>query len=176
MRYCVVITCLLMCGAAGGFPREPQPGATTWGYIEAVDGQAVTLDDGTVLRLTDKSEVVRTDGAPGELVDVVKNLKAVAEVGQDGTVARMELFRRANWQETYLVTMSTAGANLTSATVDGRVYPRSLALTRGSFAYRSPYTRASLEGDVTYQPEKGATAPPEVRFVGYYAEAAAIDA
>jgi hypothetical protein len=154
-----------MCGAAGGFPREPQPGTTTWGYIEAVDGQAVTLDDGTVLRLTEKSEIVKTDGTAGALVDVVKNLKAVADIAQDGTVGRMELLRRPSWQETYLATMGTAGANITSAIVKGRTYPRSLALLRGSFAYRSQYTRASLEGDVTYQPEKGATAPPGVRFV-----------
>jgi hypothetical protein len=164
MRHGVLIGCLLVCGVAAGFPREPQPGATTWGYVEAVEGQAVTLDDGTVLRLTDKTQVIRTDGTPGALADVVRNVKAVAAIAEDGTVARLELFRRPDWQETYLVSTSTAGANIVSVAVNGRVYPRSLALLRGSFSYRSQYTRACFEGDVTYRPDKGPTAPPKVRF------------
>ena len=169
MRYVVAASCLLISVAAGGFPPQPQPGRTTWGYIEAVEGQAITLDDGMILRLTDATQIVRTDGTPGDLADAVKSLKAVAQIGKDGAVARLELFRRPAWQETYLATTSTAGANIVSATIDGRTYPRSLAMLRGAFKYTSQYGRASLEGDVTYRPDagapsKGAAPPASVRF------------
>lgn len=164
MRYHILAGCLLVCGAAGAFPREPEPGTTTWGYIEGIEGLAATLDDGTVLRLSHKTQVIKLDGSPGTLADVVQNVKAVAQIADDGTVARLELFRRPNWRETYLATMGTAGANTVSVTVDDQVHPRSLALLRASFAYRNQYTRAFLEGDVTYRPEKGETPPARARF------------
>jgi len=164
MRYYTLPVCLFICGAAAAFPRQPQPGTTTWGYVEAVDGQAVTLDDGTVLRVTDKTQIIRLDGTPGTIADVVKSLKAVATIADDGALARLELLRRPNWQETYLATVSAAGANVVSATVGGKAYPRSLSLVRASFLYRNQYSQGWLEGDVTYQPDKGTTAPPKVRF------------
>jgi len=169
MRYVVAASCLLISVAAGGFPQQPQPGTTTWGYIEAIEGQAITLDDGMVLRLTDATQIVRTDGTPGDLADAVKSLKAVAQIGEDGAVSRLELFRRPPWQETYLATTSTVGANIVSTTIDGRTHPRSLAMLRGAFTHTSQYSRASLEGDVTYRPEggtpaKGATPPASVQF------------
>ncbi len=163
MRWFVVIAALW--AAAGACAELSADAVSTWGYVESVEGLAVTLDDGSILRLTDKTAVISFDGGAGKLDEIAQGVKVVATLAEDGSVSRVELFRPPPEAETFLSTMNTAGANIVPATVDGRVHPRSLALVKASFAFNNQYdAAASLVGGVTYQPPKGTTQPGAARF------------
>ena len=148
MAIAVAVTAL---GAAA--QEEAAAPTSTWGYVGAVDGLVVTLDDGQKLELTEATTVIKLDGTPGAAADIIKGLKAIVARGADGKVTRVELLPGPVAPEYYLSAMTVRGASVVPVEIKGRVYPRSLALVQGSVAARSDAVQ--LEGEVAYRPEGG---------------------
>lgn len=160
------ITCVLTQFALAALPAlaQQQPQTIVWGYVNSIDGLAVTLDDGTLVRLTEQAAITKLDGAAGTLDDIVKNLKLVATVGPDGLAKSVQLFRPPSFQELFLTQLTTAGANMVSVTVDQKLYTRSLALLKATFSAGSE-SYVALETGMAYLPPEGAQAPPSARFI-----------
>jgi hypothetical protein len=155
----IVAVALASCATGQEDAAQPPTGAT-WGYVGKVEGAVITLDDGQTLELAEGAQVIKLDGTVGAPTDILKGLKAVAQRDGAGKVTRLELLPAPPAPEYYLSAMTVRGATVVPAEIDGRVYPRSLALLQGSVAARSDVVR--LEGEVAYQPQGGG--PNAARF------------
>jgi len=153
---------LLILLAVSFSPASADTSRTVWGYVDSVDGASVTLDDGTVLRLTDATKVINTDGSEGTPADIAKGLKIDFTLDAAGNVTRAELLPRPLAPEFYLTTLTVRGATTVAAETKGRVYPRSLSAVKATFPVRGDCF--ALVGGVAYLPSKDAKAPASVRF------------
>ena len=158
----LVLGALLGVAAGSLLAQQPAPIASTWGYVEKLEGRTLTLDDGTALELPEAVTITNLQGEPGTLEDVTRGLRALATFAGDGSVEQVELLSPPRVQELYLTKTTTWGANVVAANVQGRVYPRSLATTRATFALQ--YNWNGLTGSVAYQPPADGGAAPEARF------------
>jgi hypothetical protein len=138
------------------FPLAAQEGALpaglVWGYIDNVDGLALTLDDGTTLKLNDTTKVIRLDGADGTPKDIAKGLRAELNIDAQGTVTRLELLPAPLAPEFYLSNLTVRGASGVRASVGGRTYPRSLSALKASFVGQA--SAVALVGGVAFTPPK----------------------
>ena len=132
--------------------QAPPAAGLTWGYIDNVDGLALTLDDGTTVTLADGTKVVRLDGSDGSPADIAKGLRAELNVDAQGTVTRLELLPAPLAPEAYLTNLTVRGAIGLRATVGGRTYPRSLSAIKASFVGQA--NMAALVGGVAFVPPK----------------------
>jgi TolB-like protein len=142
---------LLALSLASTQPAPPAAGLT-WGYVDNIDGQALTLDDGTTVKLGDATKVVRLDGTDGTPADVAKGLRAELTLDAQGTVTRLELLPTPLAPEAYLSNLTVRGAIGLRATVGGRTYPRSLAAIKATFVGQA--NMAALVGGVAFVPPK----------------------
>jgi hypothetical protein len=143
----LALTWLTACGTVA-----QQAAGPTWGYVDSLDGQTLTLDDGTVAKLTDGTKVVRADGADGTPQDLTRGARVVVVLDAEGTAGRVEVLPAPPAPEYYLTALSVRGATNMRAQAGGRTYPRSLAALKASFVTRPDV--ASLVGGVAYLPAK----------------------
>ncbi len=132
-------------------PAQLAPGLT-WGYVDNLDGLALTLDDGTTLSLADSTKVIRLDGSDGSPADIAKGLRVEVSIDAQGAVTRLELLPAPLAPEAYLTNLTVRGAIGVRATVGGRTYPRSLSALRASFVGQA--SMAALVGGVAFVPPK----------------------
>jgi TolB-like protein len=148
------VICLAVLGGALAAAAEEAgvaPGLT-WGYVDSVDGLALTLDDGTTVKLSDGTKIVRLDGGDGTPADIARGLRAELTIDAQGAVTRLELLPAPLAPEVYLTSLTVRGATGVRATVAGRTYPRSLSAIKASFAGTA--NTVALVGGVAFLPPK----------------------
>ncbi|MBM3501862.1 MAG: hypothetical protein FJX74_24680 [Armatimonadetes bacterium] len=139
----------------------PPAAGLTWGYIDNVDGAALTLDDGTTITLAEGVKIVRLDGSEGSAADIAKGLRVELHLDAQGAATRLELLPAPLAPEAYLTALTVRGATGARATVGGRTYPRSLSAIKASFVGQA--NMAALVGGVAFLPPKDAK-PAAARF------------
>jgi len=155
----IAAACLGIATSPPPAPAQEAPAApvSTWGYIDNVDGLAITLDDGTTVKLADGTKIIRLDGTDGTPQDIAKGLRAELTLDAQGTVTRLELLPAPLAPEFYLTNLTVRGATTVRAQVAGRVYPRSLSALKASFVGRAD--TAALVGGVAFTPPKESKIP-----------------
>lgn len=136
----------------------------TWAYVEAVDGQNVLLENGSILRLGAQTAIRKADGSAGTTQDLRRGAKIVYKWPQEGAVDEVQVFPARAAQEIYLYDLppQRGGASGAAVPAEGKLWPKSLAAVRASYQ-RNAYWR-HFETGVLYDAKESQGAPPRAAF------------
>jgi TolB-like protein len=143
----------------------PAASAETWGFVASVVGPNILLDDGTLVRVSAATRVVRADGSASKREEISRGSRVVATQAADGSVAELRVFAPQAAQLVYLSNLAPARGAAYVTTVDGgtEARSRSLALARATYARAANWTQ--FASDVRYDPHGAQGAPASARFM-----------
>ena len=163
-RACIAGVLLSLLVSVGGDAQAPQSGPT-WGFVSAVAGPNIMLDDGQLLRLASTTRITRADGQAAAREDIWRHKKVVATFAADGTVAEVRVFAPRSAQEHYLSNLAPVrgSANVMTVSIGGEPRSRSMALLR--VTYNRPANWTQFRSEVRYDPAGAGAAPAAARFM-----------
>ncbi len=137
----------------------------TWAFLLALDGQRLTLDDGSVLRLGANTKVLRADGSAGTIDDIYPGAKLVIAPGAGDTPASVQVFRPRPLSEVYLYDLAPdhGGGSGGAVVAGGRLWPRSVSTLRATYARNRYWT--GFQTGVAFLPDRAPGSVPAVSFV-----------
>jgi TolB-like protein len=143
----------------------PAVSAETWGFVASVVGPNILLDDGTLVRVSAATRVVRADGSAGKPEEISRGSRVVATQAADGSVAQLRVFAPQAAQLVYLSNLAPArgAAYVTTVGLGAETRSRSLALSRATYARAANWTQ--FVSDVRYDPHGAPGAPAAARFM-----------
>lgn len=136
-----------------------------WGFVTAVVGNSLLLDDGTLVRTGPQTRVVHADDRTGRLEEISRSSRVEVTQGADGSVSEVRVFAPRATQLVYvsILTPVRGAAYVTSTEAHGQRRLRSLALLRATYARPNNWTQ--FVSDVRYDPRETPGAPSAARFM-----------
>jgi len=152
---------LLSVGPLSAQQAQPLP---TWAYVEAVDGQNVMLENGSILRLGAQTAILKADGSAGTRQDIQQGAKIVFKSPQAGALDSIQVFPPPAVPEVYLYDLppQRGGASGAPMPAEGKLWPKSIATLRAS--YQRQFSWRRFDSGVLYEPMKAEGAPTSVVF------------
>jgi len=160
-------TCIagLLALLVGVLTSAPGRAAETWGFVASIVGPNVLLDDGSLVRLTAATKVLRADGSAGRREDIGRGSRLVVTQAADGSVSEVRAFAPRATQLVYVSNLAPVrgAACVTTVREGGDTRSRSLAVSR--VTYTRPANWTQFVSDVRYDPRGAAGAPAAARFM-----------
>ena len=156
----LVATVCVPLGARAAPVAAPQAA----GIVVSLIGPNLTLDDGTLIRLSSGTRIVRPDGSAGTRDDISRQGQVLVTYAADGSVAEVRAFPPRSTPEIYLSNLAPlrGSAVVTAARAGDDLLAHSLALFRTTYPRQGNWTQFRTE--VRYEPHGQPGAPGAARF------------